>query len=92
MQNVFLWVSLILCFFIFLCLYRAVCGPTVFDRLIGAGFVGTKTSILLVLIGFIYGRIDMFVDLALVYSILNFIGTLIVSKYFIKKGVHSHQL
>jgi len=69
-----------------MCLYRAVYGPTVFDRIIGAGFVGTKTAILLLIIGFIYKRIDMFVDLALVYSILNFIGTIIVSKYFIKKG------
>jgi multicomponent Na+:H+ antiporter subunit F len=43
-----------------------------------------------VLIGFIYKRIDMFVDLALAYSILNFIGTLIISKYFLKKGVHLH--
>ena len=91
MHNFFLTVSLILCFFIFLCLYRAVWGPTVFDRVIGAGFVGTKTAILLLLIGFIYRRIDVFVDLALVYSILNFISTLIVSRYFIKKGVHVHQ-
>jgi multicomponent Na+:H+ antiporter subunit F len=52
--------------------------------------VGTKTAILLLLIGFLYRRIDMFVDLALVYSILNFISTLIVSRYFIKKGVHVH--
>jgi len=74
-----------------LCLYRAVWGPTVFDRVVGAGFVGTKTAILLLLIGFIYRRIDMFVDLALVYSVLNFISTLIVSRYFIKKGVHAHQ-
>ncbi len=90
MQNFFLGVALTLCFFILLCLYRAVWGPTVFDRVIGAGFVGTKTAILLLLIGFIYRRIDMFVDLALVYSILNFISTLIVSRYFIKKGVHVH--
>jgi multicomponent Na+:H+ antiporter subunit F len=40
-----------------------------------------------VLIGFIYKRLDMFVDLALVYSILNFIGTLIFSKYFVRGGV-----
>ncbi len=92
MGNFFLGTALALCFIIFLCLSRAVWGPTVFDRIIGAGFVGTKTTILLLLIGFIYRRIDMFVDLALVYSILNFISTLIVSKYFIKKGVHSHQL
>jgi multicomponent Na+:H+ antiporter subunit F len=91
MHNFFLSVSLVLCFFILLCMYRAVWGPTVFDRVIGAGFMGTKTAILLLLIGFIYRRIDMFVDLALVYSILNFISTLIVSRYFIKKGVHVHQ-
>jgi multicomponent Na+:H+ antiporter subunit F len=91
MHNFFLTVSLVLCFFILLCMYRAVWGPTVFDRVIGAGFMGTKTAILLLLIGFIYRRIDMFVDLALVYSILNFISTLIVSRYFIKKGVHIHQ-
>ncbi len=76
--------SIALCLIIFLALYRAVFGPTVFDRIVGAGFVGTKTAVLLVLIGFIYKRLDMFVDLALVYSILNFIGTLIVSKYFIR--------
>lgn len=91
MQYFFLTTSLVLCFFILLCMYRAVWGPTVFDRVIGAGFMGTKTAILLLLIGFIYRRIDMFVDLALVYSILNFISTLIVSRYFIKKGVHIHQ-
>lgn len=90
MERFFLGISIGLCVLIFLCLYRAVWGPTVFDRIIGAGFVGTKTTILLVLMGFIYKRIDMFVDLALVYSILNFIGTLIISKYFIKKGSHIH--
>ncbi|MCX8022199.1 MAG: monovalent cation/H+ antiporter complex subunit F [Syntrophorhabdaceae bacterium] len=86
METLILYSALALCGLILLCLYRALYGPTVFDRIIGAGFVGTKTAILLLLIGFIYNRIDMFVDLALVYSILNFIGTIIVSKYFIKKG------
>jgi multicomponent Na+:H+ antiporter subunit F len=77
--------SVALCIIIFLTLYRAVFGPTVFDRVVGAGFVGTKTAVLLVLIGFIYKRLDMFVDLALVYSILSFIGTLIIAKYFIRR-------
>ena len=84
MEQFFIGTSIALCLIIFLALYRAVFGPTVFDRIVGAGFVGTKTVVLLVLIGFIYKRVDMFVDLALVYSILNFIGTLIVSKYFIR--------
>jgi multicomponent Na+:H+ antiporter subunit F len=84
-EQFFLGASVALCVIICLALYRAVFGPTVFDRVVGAGFVGTKTAVLLVLIGFIYGRLDMFVDLALVYSILNFIGTLIISKYFLRR-------
>lgn len=86
MEQFFIGSSVALCLIIFLALYRAVFGPTVFDRVVGAGFVGTKTAVLLVLIGFIYKRLDMFVDLALVYSILNFTGTLIVSKYFLRRG------
>ncbi len=64
------------------CLYRVVVGPTVFDRIIAAGQVGTNGLILLALIGFIYHRIDMFVDLAIVYSILTFVGTVVIGKYF----------
>ncbi len=84
MDQFFLGASIALCLILFLALYRAVFGPTVFDRIVGAGFVGTKTAVLLVLIGFIYKRLDMFVDLALVYSILNFMGTLIIAKYFLR--------
>ncbi len=70
----------------FLCLYRVVFGPGVFNRLIGASVIGTKTLIILVLIGFIYRRIDMFVDISLVYALLNFIVTLAAAKYFQRKG------
>ena len=87
MQSFFIAAALVLCLLILLSLYRGVFGPTVFDRIIGAGFIGTKTIILLLLMGFIFNRIDMFIDLALAYSILNFIGTLVVSKYFIRKGI-----
>lgn len=86
MEHFFLAAALVLCVLILLSLYRGVFGPTVFDRIIGAGFIGSKTIILLILMGFIYKRIDMFIDLALAYSILNFIGTLIISKYFLRKG------
>jgi multicomponent Na+:H+ antiporter subunit F len=63
-------------------LYRIVKGPSVFDRAIGAGLMGTNAILVLVLIGFLYGRIDMFVDLALAYSMLNFIGIIALAKYF----------
>ncbi len=67
-------------------LYRAGIGPTVFDRVLAAGWVGTNSLILLVLIGFIYGRIDMFVDIALAYALLNFVVTIALVKYFERGG------
>lgn len=86
MDRFFLFSSLFMVFLMLLCLYRAIKGPTVFDRIIGAGFIGTKTVILLVLIGFLYKRVESFLDLALAYSILNFIGTIAVTRYFIHRG------
>ncbi len=85
MYDFLLYCSIFLCILIFICLYRAVIGPTLYDRIIGAGFIGTKTAVILLFIGFMYVRIDMFIDLALVYSALNFIGTLIISKVLIKR-------
>jgi len=43
---------------------------------------GTNTVLILVLIGFLYGRIEMFIDLALAYAMLNFIGVVVLAKYF----------
>jgi len=66
-------------------LYRIVTGPTLFDRAIGAGLIGTNAILVLLLIGFLYERIDMFVDLALAYGMLNFIGIVALAKYFERK-------
>jgi multicomponent Na+:H+ antiporter subunit F len=66
-------------------LYRIVAGPSVFDRAIGTGLIGTNAILVLVLIGFLYDRIDMFVDLALAYGMLNFIGVVALAKYFERK-------
>jgi multicomponent Na+:H+ antiporter subunit F len=66
-------------------LYRAVFGPTVLDRLIGTNAIGSKTVVLLLIIGYLYGRVEMFVDIALAYALLNFIAVLAASRYFYKK-------
>ena len=66
-------------------LYRVFRGPTVFDRTIGAGLIGTNAILVLVLIGFLYQRVDLFVDLALAYGMLNFIGIVALAKYFERK-------
>lgn len=87
LEGFFLINSLILGLFVLLCLYRVVFGPTLFNRLIGANVIGTKTLIILALMGFIYRRIEMFIDISLVYALLNFIVTLAAAKYLQRKGV-----
>jgi multicomponent Na+:H+ antiporter subunit F len=64
-----------------LALARAVLGPTVFDRLQAANTVGTLAMLLLAVIGFLAGRPE-FLDLALVYGLLNILGTIAVLKFF----------
>ncbi|MBL0714691.1 MAG: pH regulation protein F [Desulfosarcina sp.] len=89
MQDIFLYSGIFLACVMVLSLYRAVFGPTVLDRLIGVNAIGSKTTTLLVLIGLIYGRVDMFVDIALAYATLNFIVVLAASRYFQKrKGLY----
>ena len=63
-------------------LYRVAVGRTIFDRIIAAGLVGTNGFILLTLIGFIFGRINMFVDIAIAYALLNFVIVIVLGKYF----------
>lgn len=56
-------------------------GPTIYDRLNGLGVIGADTILLLVLIGFVDGRPDMYVDIAISYAILGFISSVIIAKY-----------
>ena len=64
-----------------LVLVRAALGPSVFDRVQAANTIGTLAMLLLAVIGFLNGRPE-FLDLALVYGLLNVIGTIAVLKYF----------
>lgn len=64
-----------------LALLRAFRGPTVFDRALAANTIGTIAVLLLAVIGFLSGRPD-FLDLALVYGLLNVVGTIAVLKFF----------
>lgn len=82
MEIFFLGIALIVGFLSLLCLYRGIFGPTVLDRIISISVIGTKTTVLLVFIGIIYKRIDMFVDLSLAYALLNFLATMIAAKFF----------
>jgi len=89
MDTFYLYSGIYLGLLMLLPLYRAVVGPTILDRIIGANAIGTKTVVLLIMVGLIYKRVDMFVDIALAYAMLNFIAVLAVASYFHKrKGLY----
>jgi len=64
-----------------LALTRAALGPTVFDRILAINMFGTKTVLLIAALGFATGRPD-FLDLGLLYVLLNFIGVIAVLRLF----------
>ncbi len=85
MNQMFVVAVVILSVAMTLSLYRVLRGPTVFDRLTGLGLIGTKTILLLLLLGFLTQRVDMFVDICLSYGLMSFIGTLVLAKYFAQR-------
>lgn len=86
MQDAFIVIGALLALIIVIPFYRVIKGPTIFDRLLGAGVIGTKTMVLICIIGFEFDRIEMFVDIALAYAVLNFIGLIAIAKYFEVSG------
>lgn len=86
MDNFFLYLGMGLFTLVLLCLYRGVFGPGVLNRIAGICAIGTKTLVILLLMGFIYNRVEMFIDISLVYALLNFIGTITAAKYLEIKG------
>ena len=61
-------------------LVRTLKGPTVFDRILGVNMIGTKAVMVLCLLGFLMGR-SGFLDIALLYALINFIGTIAILKF-----------
>ena len=64
-----------------LMLIRAVVGPTVYDRVLSVNSFGTKTVLLLGVLGFLMGR-PAFLDIAILYALINFIATIAILKFF----------
>lgn len=63
-----------------LALVRIYLGPTVFDRILGGNMFGTKMILLIAVAGFLFGRPE-WLDLALVYALMNFIGVFTILRY-----------
>ena len=76
----------ILTILILVYMYRVFQGPTVYDRILGLNGISTKAIILLTILGSLYQRLEMFVDIALGYAVLNIVGGLAVGKYLEHKG------
>lgn len=88
MRILFLAAALALLALVLVYVYRMASGPTVFDRLLGVNGFGTKTCVVLLLTGAVFDRVDMFVDIALGYALLSFIGSLAAARYFERTGEH----
>ena len=80
-----LTVAIVLIALMILTLVRVIAGPTILDRILGGNVIGTKTTVLLLLIGLLYEDLSMFVDIALAYALLNFIATLGAAKFFLRR-------
>ncbi len=62
-------------------LIRAVKGPSIYDRILAVNMFGTKTVLMIAVLGFLMGRPE-FLDIALAYALINFVGTIAVLKVF----------
>ena len=81
MVQVIVVISVAILVTLALALARALLGPTTYDRIAAINMFGTKTVLLIAVLGFLNGRPD-FLDIALVYALINFIGVLAVLEFF----------
>ena len=81
MHYFFLYSAVALTIIIAVPMFRVVKGPTLFDRILATNAIATKTIVLICLTGYIFGRIDMFIDITLAYAILGFLGSIVIAKY-----------
>lgn len=85
--NPFLnFVTILLALALVIPFYRVYQGPTLYDRMAGVSVIGSKTMVLLALVGILYGRLSMFIDIVIAYSLLNFVGTIAIAKYLEVRG------
>lgn len=85
LDTIVLIAAVLMLLLMLLSLYRVIGGPTVLDRILGGNIVGTKTTVLLLLVGILYGDLGMFVDISIAYALLNFIATLGATKFFLRR-------
>ncbi len=84
--TLFLVAAVVMLALVVVYVHRLAVGPTVFDRLLGLSGFGTMTTLVLLLMGGVYERLDMFVDLSIAYALLSFLGAVASARYFERGG------
>ncbi len=79
-EPVFFYSALIISFAAFLAILRVLLGPSVPDRVVGVDTLNTLVVAAMVLLGAAYDR-TIYIDIAIVYALLSYIGTLIIARY-----------
>jgi multicomponent Na+:H+ antiporter subunit F len=79
-------VTVLIMVFILMAIYRIARGPTVFDRLVASALAAANGVVVLLLVSFLFGRVEMFVDIALSFALLAFLLPIGVGKYFERRG------
>ena len=90
METFFVFAGVAILILMLPIMYRIVAGPTAIDRIVAVNVIGTKTTVLLVIIGILFGRVEMFVDFALTYALLNFIGSLAAARFLDRVNPDKH--
>jgi len=81
MMHVYAGVCIGILVIMIIALARAFTAPTVYDRILGVNMFGTKTVLFIAALGYLTGRPD-FLDIAIVYALINFIGMVAVLRFF----------
>ncbi len=87
MNLFFIYCAFSVMTFLLVYLYRSVKGPSTFDRVIGLLGISTNANILMIILGILSNRLDMFIDICLGYVLLNLVGSLAIAKYLQEKNV-----
>ena len=86
MTSFFLFVLVTLTVLMLVYLFRVVRGPSIFDRVLGLNGISTMAIVLLVVIGTVFERVEMFVDISTGYALLNLVNALAVAKFLEQRG------
>lgn len=76
---------------IIVCMFRAIIGPTNADRLISVNVIGTKTIVLISMISVLLGK-KFYEDVVIVYALISYLATVIISRYVEERREHTDDL